>query len=170
MYTGAARWIEIAQLTAALQIPVIGNGDIKTPQDAHRMWKETNCAGVMVARGSYGQPWIFAQACALIEGRTPPPTPPVGERFAVALNHARMVEEYEADPIGAALEFRKHLGWYVRGLPHSADLRRRLHQVNTFGEVEGIFSDYLAAAERGDFVEDGLTVTPDAELLGTAHE
>ncbi len=153
MYTGAARWEEIAALSQALEIPVIGNGDIKTANDAYRMWRETGCAAVMIARGSFGQPWIFAQARALIEGRTPPPTPPVEERFAVALDHARMVQGYEVDPIGAALEFRKHLGWYVRGLPHSADLRKRLHQVNSFAEVEGIFADYLAAAARGEHAD-----------------
>ena len=65
------------------------------------------------------------------------------ERFAVALDHAAMVQAYEPDPEGAAIEFRKHLGWYVKGLPNSADLRRRLHSVNGFGEVEGIFADYL---------------------------
>ncbi|HVZ47721.1 MAG TPA: tRNA dihydrouridine synthase DusB [Gemmatimonadaceae bacterium] len=151
MYSGSARWEEIATLVAALDIPVIGNGDIKTAADAYRMWRETGCAGVMIARGSFGQPWVFAQARALIEGRTPPPTPPVEERFAVALAHARLVQAYEADPEGAALEFRKHLGWYVRGLPHSADLRKQLHQVSSFGEVEGIFADYLMAGARGDF-------------------
>ena len=70
------------------------------------------------------------------------------ERFAIALEHARMAEQYEADPRGAAIEFRKHLGWYVKGLPGSADLRKRLHAVNSLGEVEGIFADYLASAER----------------------
>ena len=153
MYSGSARWDEIAALSQALEIPVIGNGDIKTANDAYRMWRETGCAAIMIARGSYGQPWIFAQARALIEGTTPPPTPLVEERFAVALDHARMVQEYEVDPIGAALEFRKHLGWYVRGLPHSADLRKRLHQINSFAEVEGIFADYLAAAARGDHAD-----------------
>lgn len=151
MYTGTARWDEIARLVDALEIPVIGNGDIRTAADAHRMWVETRCAGVMIARGSFGQPWVFAQARALIEGREPPATPPVADRFAVALEHARMVQSYEADPVGAAIEFRKHLGWYVRGLPHSADLRRRLHQVNGFAEVEGIFADYLAELDRGAF-------------------
>jgi nifR3 family TIM-barrel protein len=175
MYTGKARWEEIAALAQALEIPVIGNGDIKTPDDAYRMWRDTGCAGVMIARGSFGQPWVFAQTRALIEGRTPPPTPPVAERFAIALDHARMVQEYEADPMGAALEFRKHLGWYVRGLPHSSDLRRRLHQVNSFSEVEGIFGDYLAAAARGDHTDETLSVATtalaaDAELLGAAHE
>lgn len=143
MYSGSARWNEIAELKAALTIPVIGNGDIKTAADAHRMWKETGCDAVMIARGSFGQPWIFQQARALIEGTPVPATPPVEERFRIALDHARMVQGYEHDPVGAALEFRKHLGWYVKGLPNSADLRKKLHAVNSFGEVEGIFEEYL---------------------------
>ncbi|MEX2181072.1 MAG: tRNA dihydrouridine synthase DusB [Gemmatimonadaceae bacterium] len=144
MYSGTARWAEIAALADALEIPVIGNGDIKTAEDAARMHRETGCAGVMIARGSFGQPWIFRQARALIDGAPVPATPGVEERFAIALSHARMVESYEQDPTGAALEFRKHLGWYARGLAHSADLRRKLHAVNSFGEVEGIFAEYLA--------------------------
>ena len=145
MYTGSANWDEIARVVDALDIPVLGNGDIKTAADAHRMWTQTNCAGVMIGRGSYGQPWIFREARALIDGTPVPRTPTVPERFASALEHARMVQEYEADLVGAALEFRKHLGWYVKGLPGSADLRRRLHAVNSFDEVAGIFSDYLAS-------------------------
>jgi tRNA-dihydrouridine synthase len=109
------------------------------------MHRETGCDAVMIARGSFGQPWIFQQAQAMLEGRPVPPTPTVEERFAVALHHARMVESYEQDPIGAALEFRKHLGWYVKGLPNSSDLRKKLHAVNSFGEVEGIFAEYLAS-------------------------
>jgi tRNA-dihydrouridine synthase B len=148
MYTGSARWEEIAAVVDALDIPVIGNGDIKTAADAHRMRQQTGCAGVMIARGSFGQPWIFAQARALIDGTPVPPTPSVAERFAVALDHAAMVQAYEPDPEGAAIEFRKHLGWYVKGLPNSAELRRRLHAVNGFGEVEGIFTDYLRWHEQ----------------------
>jgi tRNA-dihydrouridine synthase len=143
MYTGHAHWDEIAAVVAALEIPVIGNGDIRTADDALRMRRETGCAGVMIARGSFGQPWVFTQARALLEGATPMATPGVAERFGIALEHARLVRAYEADPAGAAIEFRKHLGWYVKGLPDSADLRRRLHLVNSFDEVEGIFSDYL---------------------------
>ena len=145
MYSGNARWEEIALMKAALEIPVIGNGDIKTPEDAARMRRETGCDGVMIARGSFGQPWIFKQARALLDGAPMPATPAVEERFAVALAHARMVQAYEPDPIGAAIEFRKHLGWYVKGLPHSADLRKQLHAVNDFAEVEGIFHAYLAS-------------------------
>ena len=148
MFTGNARWEDIAALKAAVEIPVIGNGDIKTPEDAFRMQRETGCDGVMIARGSFGQPWIFQQARALLEGTPVPAAPLVEERFRVALDHARMVQAYEHDPIGAALEFRKHLGWYVKGLPHSAELRKKLHAVSSFREVEGIFDAYLASAER----------------------
>ena len=146
MYTGHAHWDEIAAVKQALSIPVIGNGDIKTPEDVLRMYRETQCDAVMIARGSFGQPWIFRQARALLEGKVMPPTPSVEERFAIALGHARMVQAYEPDPEGAAIEFRKHLGWYVKGLPNSADLRRRLHAVNSFDEVEGIFEGYLRDA------------------------
>jgi nifR3 family TIM-barrel protein len=148
MYTGAARWDEIAAVVAALDIPVIGNGDIKTAEDAVRMHRETGCAAVMIARGSFGQPWIFTQARALLDGHLQSPAPPVAERFAIALRHARMAAEFEVDPKGAAIEFRKHLGWYVKGLPGSAELRKRLHAVEGFSEVEGLFADYLANADR----------------------
>jgi tRNA-dihydrouridine synthase B len=144
MYTGNARWEEIAAVVDALSIPVIGNGDIKTPEDAIRMRRTTGCAAVMIARGSFGQPWVFDQTKDLMAGRPMRPTPSVEDRFGVALEHARMVEAYEPDPEGAAIEFRKHLGWYVKGLPNSADLRRRLHAVESLSEIEGIFADYLA--------------------------
>ena len=158
MYTGFANWDEIAAVAAALDIPVLGNGDIKTPQDALRMHEHTRCDGVMVGRGSYGQPWMFKQTRALLEGTPMPETPSVREKFAIALAHAEMVQSYEVDAVGAALEFRKHLGWYVKGLPGSADLRKQLHQVRDFAEVEGIFAGYLenyeAIRQRAGEVEE----------------
>ena len=151
MYSGRARWEEIAAVVEALEIPVIGNGDIKTAEDAVRMQRETNCAAVMIARGSFGQPWIFDQTRALLEGKPKPAAPPIERRFEIALDHARMAEAYEADPRGAAIEFRKHLGWYVKGIPGSADLRRRLHAVVSLSEVEDVFAEYLASPHRYDF-------------------
>ncbi len=148
MYSGSARWEEIAAVSAALEIPVIGNGDIKTAEDAVRMQRETGCAAIMIARGSFGQPWIFDQTRALLEGKSKPEAPVIEERFAIALEHARMAEEYEADPRGAAIEFRKHLGWYVKGVPGSAELRKKLHAVVSLGEVEDVFAAYLAESAR----------------------
>jgi tRNA-dihydrouridine synthase B len=148
MYSGSARWEEIAAVVDAVEIPVLGNGDIKTAEDAIRMHQQTNCAGIMIARGSYGQPWIFHQVKDLLAGRPKRPAPSVAERFAIALDHARKVMAYETDPRGAAIEFRKHLGWYAKGLHGGAELRKKLYAVTSFGEVEGIFADYLADAER----------------------
>lgn len=143
MYTGAARWEEIAAVVEALDIPVLGNGDIKTAPDALRMLQQTKAAGIMIARGSFGQPWIFDQARDLFDGRPMRAAPGVAERFRIALDHARLVASYEADPQGAAVEFRKHLGWYVKGMPNSGDLRRQLHAVSAFSEIEAIFDAYL---------------------------
>ena len=148
MYTGQANWDEIAKVAEALDIPVLGNGDIKTAADAKRMLDHTRADGIMLGRGSYGQPWVFKQARALFEGQPVPETPGVHERFEIALDHALLVQGYEVDAIGAALEFRKHLGWYVKGLPNSADLRKLLHQVRDFSEVEEIFSNYLLHYEE----------------------
>jgi tRNA-dihydrouridine synthase B len=148
MYSGRARWEEIAAVSAALDIPVIGNGDIKTAEDAVRMQRETGCAAIMIARGSFGQPWIFDQTRALLEGKPKPEAPPIEHRFEIALEHAHMAEEYEIDPRGAAIEFRKHLGWYVKGVPGSAELRRKLHAVVSLSEVEDVFASYLANPHR----------------------
>ena len=148
MYSGAAHWDEIAAVVQALDIPVLGNGDIKTPQDAARMHRETGCAGVMIARGSFGQPWIFDQTRDLLDGVPVRAVPPVEERFRIALDHAAMAAAYEPDRRGAAIEFRKHLGWYVRGLPASAELRKKLYAVNSHDEIAGIFDEYLVNRHR----------------------
>ncbi len=143
MYDGSARWEEIAAVVDALDIPVVGNGDIKTAEDALRMRRETGCAGVMIARGSFGNPWIFQQTRDLLEGRTARPIPGAAERFAVAMRHARLAVEIQSDDRKTAIEFRKHLGWYTRGIPGAAELRRQLHQIESMAEAERIFRQYL---------------------------
>ncbi len=143
MYGGEARWEEIRDVVEALDIPVIGNGDITTGDDARRMHDETGCAGVMIARGSHGRPWIFAQARAALEGRPPPEDPDIEERFAICLEHARNAIAFERNPERAIIDFRKHLGWYTHGLPDGRRLRTELFQTTTLQEVEGLLEGYL---------------------------
>lgn len=147
MYTGAARWDEIAAVVEALEIPVVGNGDIKTAADAYRMWRHTGCAGIMIARGSFGNPWIFQQARALLEGREARPEPCAAERFAVALRHAKVQLVIQGDDRRTAVEFRKHLSWYVRGVPGAAELRRELQQIESMAAIERIFRRHLEPAQ-----------------------
>jgi len=143
MYSGSARWDEIAALVEALEIPVIGNGDIRSGEDALRMKEETGCAGIMIARGSHGNPWIFREARAALDGEPVPPPPSVEERFRVCLEHARNAVAYEPRQDRAVIEFRKHLGWYTKGLPGGAKLRQELFQVTSLEETEALLEGYL---------------------------
>ena len=144
MYSGEADWREIAAVVAALDIPVLGNGDIRTGEDVLRMRRETGCAGVMIARGSHGRPWIFAQARAALAGEPVPPEPDASERFRVVLEHAHNAIAYEADEGRAMLEFRKHLGWYTKGLPDGRMLRQELFSVTSLSDAEELLGRYLA--------------------------
>ncbi len=148
MFGGKADWDEIARVVEALEIPVIGNGDIHTADDVLAMRRHTACAAIMIGRGSFGNPWIFRDARALLEGHRPPPAPEASERFSVALDHARLALRLQGDSRRTVIEFRKHLGWYTRGLPGASALREQLFQVESMAEAESIFLDYLEPAQR----------------------
>jgi len=148
MYQGAADWEEIAAVAQALTIPVIGNGDIRTPEDVVAMRNQTRCAGIMIARGSFGNPWLFGQARDLLAGRAKRPDPSPEERFSVALEHARLALRLQGDTRKTALEFRKHFGWYTKGLPGASELRQRLFAIESMAEAEEIFSEYLFGSVR----------------------
>ncbi len=145
MFGGKADWDEIARVVEVLDIPVIGNGDIVTPQDILAMRRHTRCAGIMVARGSFGNPWLFAQGRDLLDGRPMRPGPTPEERFRTALEHARLALALQGDTRKTALEFRKHLGWYTRGVPGAAELRERLFKIESLAAAEAIFAAYLEA-------------------------
>jgi nifR3 family TIM-barrel protein len=149
MYSGKARWSEIRDLVEALEIPVIGNGDISSGEDARRMRDETGCAAIMIARGSHGDPWIFTQARAAPDGHPIPSEPGVGERFDICLEHARNAIEFESDPERAIVDFRKHLGWYTKGLPEGRRLRTELFQATELEDVERLLEGYRAASLVG---------------------
>ncbi len=145
MYSGRADWDEIAATVAALDIPVVGNGDVFSGADARRMHEHTNCAGIMIARGSHGAPWLFGQARAALDGLPVPSDPEVLDRFAIVLEHARNAIAFELDEERAMIDFRKHLGWYTRGLPDGKRMREELFAVRRLDEVETILTAYAAA-------------------------
>jgi len=139
MFSGRASWDEIARVVEALDVPVIGNGDIECAEDILAMRRQTGCAGIMIARGSFGNPWIFGQGRDLLAGRPKRSDPTPAERFAVALEHARLALRLQGDTRKTALEFRKHFGWYSRGVPGAAQLRERLFQIESMTEAEAVF-------------------------------
>ena len=148
MFSGKARWDEIAEVVEALDIPVIGNGDIECAADIVRMREHTGCAGIMVGRGAFGNPWIFRDAQALLAGVPAPAAPDAAERFRVALEHARLALRLQGDSRKTVIEFRKHLGWYTRGLHGASELRQRLFQVESMADAEAIFLGYLEPLAR----------------------
>jgi tRNA-dihydrouridine synthase B len=163
MYSGHADWDEIAAVVDALEIPVVGNGDVWSGADARRMREHTGCAGIMIARGSHGAPWVFAQARAALDGRPIPAAPDAAQRFEIMLEHARNAIAFRHAEEGGEQrtmrEFRKHLGWYTKGLPGGKALRESLFQVSRLAEAEAVIERYLdavrGAAERGAAPERG---------------
>ena len=133
LYAPRADREQIARVKEAVSIPVLGNGDIFSAADALTMMNETHCDGVMIARGAQGNPWIFAEIAAALEGRPWLP-PTLSERIAVALEHAALLVREKGEKIGIA-EARKHLAWYTRGLRGSASVRARLMRVESFAEI-----------------------------------
>lgn len=143
MFSGHANWDDIAEVVEALDIPVIGNGDVTTADDVVRMLAHTRCAGVMIGRGSFGNPWLFRDARTLLSGLQRPAAPDADERIEVAMEHARLAIELQGDSRKTVVEFRKHFGWYMKGLPGAAALRQRLFQVESMIEAQQVFDEYL---------------------------
>jgi tRNA-dihydrouridine synthase B len=127
MFAGEADWSHLARLKETLAIPVIGNGDIKEPEDALRMLAETGCDGVMVGRGATRNPWIFRQIAARLEGSTMGEAT-LADRRDLILEHFRMVAERE-DSLFALHKLRKFTGWYTHGLPNGRKLRQAINQI-----------------------------------------
>lgn len=127
-YSGKADWDVIRQVKEAVSIPVIGNGDIFTGQDAVRMLAETGCDFIMIARGALGNPWIFREALALWKGQTMPQHPSLKEKIETILKHFDLLLE-EKGEYAAVREMRKHAGWYLKGIPGSASIRNQLNSI-----------------------------------------
>lgn len=144
-YSGQADWDIIRQVKEAVRIPVIGNGDVVSAESAGRMLKETGCDGVMVGRAARGNPWIFREIRAYLEGRAVPERPSREELLEMILRHARMQIAYKGEVIGMR-EMRKHVSWYTTGCPNSAKLRSAVNQVTTYQELEELITAQLVSA------------------------
>ena len=130
-YSGKADWDIIRQVKEAVKIPVIGNGDIFTPEDAKRMLYETGCDGLMIARGAKGNPWIFSRTLHYLETGELLGPPDKEELKETILRHAQLQIQFKGEYLGLC-EMRKHLSWYTVGLPHSSSLRNDVNQTETW--------------------------------------
>ena len=141
-FSGRADWSAIGELKRALRIPVIGNGDVSSPEDALELQRETGCDVVMIGRASLTNPWIFRQAAALLRGE-PYADPSLAERHALMRAHFDAVLGRE-DERTALHKLRKFTGWYTHGLPEGRNLRHRLSELPSAREVLGAVEDYFA--------------------------
>ncbi len=134
LYSGQADWDAISSLVQALQIPVLGNGDIWEAQDALAMLRETGCQGIIVGRGCLGRPWLFREMAALFEGRMPAPAPAFGEVMDTMVDHAQRLIDFFGPEQGMR-QMRKWCTWYTIGFPGSARARAELVRVSSMEEM-----------------------------------
>jgi nifR3 family TIM-barrel protein len=141
-YSGAADWSIIKQVKSAVDIPVIGNGDIVKPEDAKRMLEETGCDAVMIGRGAQGNPWIFRRTAEYLKTGLLLPEPTFEQRVEAIIEHLCMVTELKGEGIGVK-EMRKHAAWYLKGMPGSARVKAEIFKTDTSGGVKKILLEYL---------------------------
>jgi len=134
-YAGKADWEIIAKVKDAVEIPVIGNGDVDGARSAERMLRETGCDGVMIGRAARGNPWIFREAASYLETGKIPEKPDAKEKCECILEHAALMLKVKGE-YTAVREMRKHVSWYTAGYPHSAKLRGRINTVESMEELE----------------------------------
>lgn len=146
MYSGHADWSIIKQVKEAVSIPVIGNGDVKTPKDCKAMYDRTGCDLVMIGRGSYGKPWIFRDVKHYLETGELLPEITLEEKMAVMLKHGRMLCNYKGEKQGMK-EMRKNMAWYIKGLPGSAKMRGECGLLNQYSDLEKLVEQILQKGE-----------------------
>lgn len=144
LYRGSADWGVIARVKEAVQVPVVGNGDVKSGADAVALVEKTGCDAVMIARAAEGNPWVFAQAKAALAGESEPAPPTMVERIEMARRHARLLSEREGRNI---VRMRKHASWYMTGLPGAAAARGKLNACVSMEDFDCVFDELLHHVE-----------------------
>jgi tRNA-dihydrouridine synthase B len=171
-FEGNAHWEMIGEAKRAVGIPVIGNGDVRTPEDAVRMLETTGCDAVMLGRAAFGDPWVFRRARAFHERGEQLPLPTAAERLETGVRHLHMLVEAVGEE-SAAREMRKHVAWYVRGLPRSAAVREQVNRTRGVVEMVARLHEYLEELRRSGLAEaapapESAAEEPDAEGLVAA--
>ena len=149
MYEGKARWEYIKMVKEAVNIPVIGNGDVKSKEDAKRMLEETGCDAVMIGRAALGNPWIMQQAVAYVEEGIELENPSYEEKIEQCLEHAARLMELYGEKV-AIREMRGHAPWYIKGLKSASHVKNKLSRVDTYDELVEILSDYKRYIQTRD--------------------
>ena len=144
LYSGTADWDCIRAVREAVKIPVVANGDIFDAEAALRCEKRTGAELLMIGRSAFGNPWVFAQVQAALDGREVPALPPLSERMDTAMRQFELAREDKGEHI-ACLEARKHLAWYLRGVPYSGYYKEKISSISTVEDVQR-----LAAGIRRD--------------------
>ncbi len=141
MFTGKSDWTLIKKVKDAVNIPVIGNGDITSPEDAMKMQKETGCDLMMIGRGAMGKPWIFQQCNHYLKTGENLPDPNYSERIDICLKHYQIALESD-NILRAVREMRKHIGWYLKGMPGSSAVKQKVFHLENPDEVKHILQNF----------------------------
>ncbi|MEB3103289.1 tRNA dihydrouridine synthase DusB [Ferviditalea candida] len=147
LYTGKADWHIIKEVKNAVSIPVIGNGDVVTPEDAKRMLDETGCDGVMIGRGALGNPWMLYRTVEYLTTGTLLPEPDPAEKIRIAILHMDRLVALKGEHV-AVKEMRRHLAWYLKGLPGAAKVKDIIMEETSRDAMERILTDYLDSLEQ----------------------
>ncbi|MER7280755.1 tRNA dihydrouridine synthase DusB [Dactylosporangium sp. NPDC000244] len=172
-YSGTAAWDAIAALKQALDVPVLGNGDIWEATDALEMMSQTGCDGVVIGRGCLGRPWLFADLAAAFAGHSSRVLPSLGEVAALMYRHAELLTEWLGTERDGVTDFRKHVAWYLKGFPAGGELRRSLAMSSSLGELADLLDELdhsapfpreILGQPRGRTGTPGKVVLPDGWL------
>jgi tRNA-dihydrouridine synthase B len=147
LYTGKADWKIIARVKEAVRIPVIGNGDVDSPQAAAQMLRQTGCDGVMIGRAALGNPWIFRKVAHYLETGEELADPTPEERIRVALRHLELLVADKGETLGVK-EMRRHAAWYCKGLPGAAQFREELNKPETADAMRTLLLRFLEKVEE----------------------
>jgi nifR3 family TIM-barrel protein len=178
-YSGCADWDAIAALKQALDVPVLGNGDIWEADDALRMMRDTGCDGVVIGRGCLGRPWLFADLANAMAGRPERALPRLGEVAAVMARHARLLVEWMGAETDGVVDFRKHVAWYLKGFPVGSDLRRSMAMASSLAELDDLlgrldgeapYPTAILGQPRGRTNSPGRVALPDGWLADRDDE